>query len=43
MTPTTVIIEPAIVDNIPRVPSAPAPKTRGQRSIQACFRSHRSR
>ncbi len=30
--PTTVIIEPAIVDNIPRAPSALAPNTRGQRA-----------
>ena len=36
VTPTTVIIEPAIVDNIPRAPSAPAPNRRGQRA------SHRS-
>jgi hypothetical protein len=31
VTPTTAIIEPAIVDNIPRAPSAPAPNMRGQR------------
>ena len=36
VTPTTVIIEPAIVDSIPRAPSAPAPNMRGQRA------SHRS-
>jgi hypothetical protein len=29
VTPTTVIIEPAIVDIIPRAPSAPAPNRRG--------------
>jgi len=32
VTPTTVIIEPAIVDNIPRAPSALAPNRRGQRA-----------
>jgi hypothetical protein len=31
VTPTTVIIDPAIVDNIPRAPSAPTPNRRGQR------------
>ena len=30
VTPTTVIIEPAIVDRIPRAPSAPTPNRRGQ-------------
>jgi len=29
VTPTTVIMEPAIVDIIPRAPSAPAPNSRG--------------
>jgi len=29
VTPTTVIIEPAIVLTIPRAPSAPAPNRRG--------------
>ena len=33
VTPTTVIIEPAIVESIPRAPAAPAPKRRGQRLI----------
>ena len=32
VTPTTVIIEPAIVDNIPRAPSALTPNRRGQRA-----------
>ena len=36
VTPATVIIEPAIVDNIPRAPSALAPNRSGQRA------SHRS-
>ena len=36
VTPTTVIIEPAIVDIIPRAPSAPAPNRRGH------WASHRS-
>ena len=36
VTPTTVIMEPAIVDNIPRAPSALAPNRSGQRA------SHRS-
>ncbi len=36
VTPTTVIIEPAIVDIIPRAPSAPAPNRRGH------WLSHRS-
>ncbi|HUS98613.1 MAG TPA: hypothetical protein VMX97_17955, partial [Hyphomicrobiaceae bacterium] len=36
VTPTTDIIEPAIVDIIPRAPSAPAPNRRGHRA------SHRS-
>ncbi len=31
VTPTTDIIEPAIVESIPRAPSAPAPKRRGHR------------
>ena len=34
VTPTTVIIEPAIVESIPRAPSAPAPNMRGQRVSQ---------
>ena len=33
VTPTTVIIEPAIVDNTPRAPAALAPNRRGQRDI----------
>ena len=33
VTPTTVIIEPAIVANIPRAPAAPAPNRRGQSAI----------
>src|SRR5664280_181673 len=33
VTPTTVIIEPAIVDNMPRAPAAPEPNRRGQRAI----------
>lgn len=33
VTPTTVIIEPAIVDNTPRAPAALAPNRRGQRAI----------
>src|SRR5689334_20352051 len=37
VTPTTVIIEPAIVDSIPRAPEAPAPKKRGQRASQSAF------
>src|SRR5665647_143683 len=32
VTPTTDIIEPAIVDIIPRAPSAPAPNRRGHRA-----------
>jgi hypothetical protein len=32
VTPTMVIIEPAIVDNIPRAPSAPTPNRLGQRA-----------
>ena len=32
VTPTTVIIEPAIVDNISRAPSALEPNRRGQRA-----------
>lgn len=34
VTPTTFIIEPAIVDIIPRAPSAPAPNRRGHRFSQ---------
>jgi hypothetical protein len=34
VTPTTVIIEPAIVAIIPRAPSAPAPNRRGHRVSQ---------
>jgi hypothetical protein len=30
-TPATVIIDVAIADSMPRAPSAPAPKSRGQR------------
>ena len=33
--PTTVIIEPAIVDSMPRAPAAPEPKRRGQRASQS--------
>src|SRR5688572_18540441 len=38
VTPTTVIIEPAIVESTSRAPPAPEPKTRGHRSIhgRAC-------
>lgn len=32
ITPATVIIEPAIVDSMPREPAAPAPNKRGQLS-----------
>jgi hypothetical protein len=35
VTPTTVIIEPAMVASIPRAPAAPAPKRRGQSAIQS--------
>lgn len=37
MTPITVIIEPASVDNMPRAPSAPAPNRRGHRASQRSF------
>ena len=35
VTPTTVIIEPAMVASIPRAPAAPAPNRRGQSAIQS--------
>jgi hypothetical protein len=35
VTPTTLIMEPAMVVSIPRAPAAPAPKRRGQSSIQS--------
>ena len=35
-TPATVIIEPAIVDSMPREPAAPAPNRRGQLAMTFC-------